>query len=98
LGSASPKAAEGFQGRAWGRPIARMRDYVEILRQALAGESVDHQGLEWSAPYRGAGAHGLPPSRLGLAPTTPIPVCIAASGPMMTELAAEIGDGWMPPQ
>ena len=98
IGSASQQAAEGFQGRPWGSQLARMRDYVAIMRQALDGRPVEYQGEEWSAPYRGPGNHGVPPNAIGLAPIAPIPIMVAASGPKMTELAAEIGDGWMPPQ
>ena len=66
LGSASPMAAEGLQGRPWGQPVARMRDYVAILRQAFAGQPLHHVGAEWSVPYRGPGAMGLQPAALGL--------------------------------
>lgn len=97
LGSAAPMACEGFQGRPWGNPVKRMRDFVTLLRQGLEGEPLDHQGEEWSAPYRGPGAHGIAPSPIGLEVIAPTPIVIAASGPQMISLAAEIGDGWMPP-
>lgn len=97
VGTAALQAREGFQGLPWGKPVRRMRDFVTILRQGLEGQPLDHDGQEWCAPYRGPGAHGLPPAPLGLAPMGEIPVCIAASGPQMIALAAEIGDGWMPP-
>jgi len=97
LGSAAPLACEGFQGRPWGNPVHRMRDYVAIMRQALAGQPIEHQGTEWSAPYRGPGAKGVPPTAIGLDAISDVPIIIAASGPQMTALAAEIGDGWMPP-
>lgn len=97
LGSASPMASEGFQGRPWGNPVKRMRDYVAILRQGFAGQAIDHQGEEWSAPYRGPCAVGIEPAAIGLDVISDIPVMVAASGPQMTSLAAEIGDGWMPP-
>lgn len=97
IGSASPIACEGLQGRPWGKPVARMRDYVAILRQAFAGEHLDYQGTEYSSPYRGPGNMGIAPTRIGLDIISPIPIIVAASGPQMTVLAAEIGDGWMPP-
>jgi alkanesulfonate monooxygenase SsuD/methylene tetrahydromethanopterin reductase-like flavin-dependent oxidoreductase (luciferase family) len=97
VGSAAPQASEGFQGRPWGNPVKRMRDFVAILRQGLAGQPIDHQGAEWSAPYRGPGAMGVEPAAIGLDVISEIPIVIAASGPQMTALAAEIGDGWMPP-
>jgi alkanesulfonate monooxygenase SsuD/methylene tetrahydromethanopterin reductase-like flavin-dependent oxidoreductase (luciferase family) len=90
-------ACEGFQGRPWGNPVKRMRDYVTIMRQGLSGRPLDHPGDEWSAPYRGPGAHGIVPMPIGLDVISDIPVMIAAAGPQMTVLAAEIGDGWMPP-
>jgi alkanesulfonate monooxygenase SsuD/methylene tetrahydromethanopterin reductase-like flavin-dependent oxidoreductase (luciferase family) len=97
VGSASPVACEALQGKPWGKPVARMRDYVAILRQAFAGEAIDHQGIEWSAPYRGPGNLGMPPAAIGLDVISQIPIVVAAAGPQMTVLAAEIGDGWMPP-
>jgi alkanesulfonate monooxygenase SsuD/methylene tetrahydromethanopterin reductase-like flavin-dependent oxidoreductase (luciferase family) len=97
LGSASPVASESLQGRPWGQPLSRMRDYVTILRQALQGLPLDHAGAEWSAPYRGPGSLHLDPTSIGLDVISEIPIILAGSGPMMTELAAEIGDGWMPP-
>ncbi|WP_220187878.1 LLM class flavin-dependent oxidoreductase [Pseudonocardia pini] len=97
LGSASPLAAECFHSRAWGSPVGRMRDYVTVLRQAFAGQPLDHAGTEWSAPYRGSDAQNLPPAPIGLVPQGDIPVLVAAAGPAMTRLAAEIADGWLPP-
>lgn len=97
LGSAAPQAREGLQGMPWGKPVRRMRDFVTILRQGLNGEAIDHAGQEWQAPYRGPDAMGVAPSPLGIRPGGEIPVCIAASGPQVTALAGEIGDGLMPP-
>jgi alkanesulfonate monooxygenase SsuD/methylene tetrahydromethanopterin reductase-like flavin-dependent oxidoreductase (luciferase family) len=97
LGSSNPMACEGFAGRPWGKPVRRMRDFVAILRQGLAGQHIDHQGEEWSSPYRGPGARGVAPPAIGLEVISDIPVVIAAAGPQMVSLAAEIGDGWMPP-
>jgi alkanesulfonate monooxygenase SsuD/methylene tetrahydromethanopterin reductase-like flavin-dependent oxidoreductase (luciferase family) len=97
LGSASPLASEAFQGRPWGKPVARMRDYVAVMRQAFSGRPLDHHGQEWSAPYRGPGAMGMAPAAIGLDVISDIPIMIAGSGAQMTVVAAEIGDGWMPP-
>ena len=97
LGSGTPMQREGFEGRPWGNPVKRMRDYVSLLRQGFAGQPLNHQGEEWSAPYRGPGNKGIEPLTLGLEPISPIPIMIAAAHPQMTALAAEIGEGWMPP-
>jgi alkanesulfonate monooxygenase SsuD/methylene tetrahydromethanopterin reductase-like flavin-dependent oxidoreductase (luciferase family) len=97
LGSGTPMQREGFEGRPWGNPVKRMRDYVTLLRQGFAGQPLDHQGAEWSAPYRGPDSQGLGPLTLGLEPISPIPIMIAASHPQMIALAAEISEGFMPP-
>jgi F420-dependent oxidoreductase-like protein len=97
LGSSMPVVVEGLHGRPWGRPVARMRDYVSVMRQAFGGDPIDHVGSEWSAPYRGDGATGQQPIPLTLETNPRIPIILAASGPQMTALAAEIADGWMPP-
>jgi F420-dependent oxidoreductase-like protein len=97
LGSSMPFVVEGLHGRAWGSPVARMRDYVTILRTAFEGAPVAHSGSEWSAPYAGEGALGIPAVALCMEMNSRIPIMMAASGPQMTMLAAEIADGWMPP-
>jgi alkanesulfonate monooxygenase SsuD/methylene tetrahydromethanopterin reductase-like flavin-dependent oxidoreductase (luciferase family) len=97
VGSSNPMACEGFAGRPWGNPVKRMRDFVSIMRQGLAGEHIDHQGEEWAAPYRGPAAKGVVSPAIGLDVLSEIPLVIAAAGPQMIALAAEIGDGWMPP-
>jgi len=73
----------------------RMRDYVAILRQAFAGQPLDHHGSELSVPYRGEGVE-FPPQAVDLDPIAAIPIIVAASGPAITTLAAEVADGWMP--
>ena len=93
LGSTSPQTTEGVMGVPWGAPVARMRDYVAILRQAFAGEPLNHQGKAYSVPAPGG---TTAPMALGLEPTPDIPVIVSASGPQMIRLSAEIGDGFMP--
>jgi alkanesulfonate monooxygenase SsuD/methylene tetrahydromethanopterin reductase-like flavin-dependent oxidoreductase (luciferase family) len=96
LGTGTPMQCEALEGKPWGNVVKRMRDYVAILRQGFAGEALDHQGKEWSAPYRGPGAKGLQPMKNGLDIISDIPIMIAAAHPEMIALAAEIGDGWFP--
>lgn len=97
FGSSSVMATEGMHGRKWGQQVARMRDYITLVRQGLDGEAMDHDGPEWSAPYRGPGAANLDPMRIGLEVLGPTPILIGGSGPRIIQLAAEIADGWMPP-
>jgi alkanesulfonate monooxygenase SsuD/methylene tetrahydromethanopterin reductase-like flavin-dependent oxidoreductase (luciferase family) len=97
LGNGDPILAEGIDGVAWGkRPAVRMRDYVTIMRRALAGEPVDHAGREVSVPYRGPDAMGAAPARVGLEPISDIPIMAGASHARTITQVAEIADGWMP--
>jgi len=93
LGSASPATSEGLAGQPWGNPTAKMRDYVAILRKAFRGEPLEHQGAAISVPAKGS---AVAPATVALEPTPDIPIIVAASGPAITRLAAEVGDGWMP--
>ena len=95
LGSTRRYVAEGLHGRPWGNPVARMRDFVQIVRNGFEGRSLAHRGTELSVPFP-ADADPVEPVRLLLDPTPDIPVYVAASGPQMITLAAEIADGWLP--
>lgn len=97
LGSGTPMQREGFEGKPWGKVVTRMRDYVTLLRQGFAGQPLDHDGEEWNAPYRGPDAMGMEPMTNGLDIISDIPIMIASAYPQMIALAAEIGEGWMPP-
>ena len=82
IGVSHRPAMDAALGLDMGRPLEVMREYVTVLRAALAGK-VDHQG----ARYRAAWQSGLP--RLPEAP----PILLAGLSPKMLELAGEIADG-----
>ncbi len=99
LGTSGPQVAEGWHGQAWGRPLERTREYVEIVRTILAREEpLTHHGTHYDVPYSGADATGLgKPLKLILHPLRrTIPIYLGAIGPKNVALAAEIADGWMP--
>jgi F420-dependent oxidoreductase-like protein len=98
LGVSGPQVVEGWYGQPWGRPLTRLRDYVTIMRRVLARqEPVAHAGTEISVPYQGPGATGLgKPLKPILRPRADIPLWLAGGGPRAVQLAAEIGDGWLP--
>ncbi len=103
IGNGDPVLAEGYDGVPWGqRPAVRMRDYVVLMRQALAGDPIEHRGRERSVPYRGRDAfrdregNGVAPMKVGLEPISEIPIMLAASYPRTITQAAELADGWMP--
>jgi F420-dependent oxidoreductase-like protein len=98
LGTSGPQVVEGWHGVAWGKPLGRTREYVEIVRAALRRETVEHHGPHYDIPYSGEDATGLgKPLKLILKPLRrDVPIYLAALGPKNVALAAEIADGWLP--
>jgi F420-dependent oxidoreductase-like protein len=98
IGLSGPQIVEGWYGQPWGRPNARLRDYLEITRKMLDREGpVTHDGPEIQLPYRGPGALGQgKPLRSILHPPARIPLWLGTVGPKNTELCAELCDGWFP--
>ena len=98
LGTSGPQVVEGWHGEPWGKPLAKTREYVEIVRRALRREVLEHHGREYEIPYAGNGATGLgKPLKLMLRPLrSAIPIYLAAISPKAVALAFEIADGWLP--
>jgi F420-dependent oxidoreductase-like protein len=98
LGLSGPQVVEGWHGEPYGKPLAKTREYVGIVRSILQRKSpLTHDGEHYQIPYQGADATGLgKPLKLMLHARTDIPIYIAAIGPKNVELAAEIADGWLP--
>jgi F420-dependent oxidoreductase-like protein len=98
LGTSGPQVVEGWHGQAWGRPLTRTREYVELVRKALRREAVALEGREYEVPYRGSDATGLgKPLKLMMRPLrAEIPIYLAALSPKNVALAFEIADGWLP--
>jgi F420-dependent oxidoreductase-like protein len=97
LGLSGPQVVEGWHGQPYGKPLARTREYVEIVRRILAREApLDFQGQEYHIPIQGGTGLGKP-LKLIVHPLRPrIPIYLASIGPKNVELAGEIGDGWLP--
>ena len=97
LGVSGPQIVEGWYGQPWGKPAARLRDYVAIMRKIWAREApVTHAGEEISLPYTGPGATGLgKPLKSILHTDTAIPILLGTSTPGNIRLAGEIADGWL---
>src|SRR5438067_610010 len=98
LGVSGPQVVEGWHGQPWGKPLAKTREYVEIVRAVLRREALEHHGPHYDIPYTGPGATGLgkPLKVLGRPLRADLPIYLAALGPKNVELAAEIADGWLP--
>ena len=97
LGASGPQVVEGWYGSAYPKPLARTREYVEVVRQVLAREApVRHEGEFYPLPYVGGAGLGKP-LKSTVHPVRPdLPVFLAAEGPKNVALAAEIADGWFP--
>jgi F420-dependent oxidoreductase-like protein len=98
LGTSGPQVVEGWHGEPWGKPLAKTREYVELVRAALRRETLEHDGEHFQVPYTGPGATGLgKPLKLMLRPLrSDIPIYLASIRPKSVALAAEIADGWLP--
>jgi F420-dependent oxidoreductase-like protein len=98
LGMSGPQVVEGWHGVPYGKPLARTREYVSIVREAIARrEPLTHSGAHYEIPYEGEDATGLGrPLKMITHSTHEIPIFLAAIGPKNVTLAAEIADGWLP--
>ena len=94
LGSSGPQVAEGWHGQPFTGQLQRTREYIEIVRMALAGERVQYGGESYTLPLPGGPGK---PLKLMIAPVQErIPIYLAANGPRNVALAGELADGWMP--
>jgi F420-dependent oxidoreductase-like protein len=93
LGVSGPQVSEGWHGVRFAKPLGRTREYVDVVRMALARQPVSYQGEHYELPLPGGPGKAL---KLGFHPLRPdIPVYLAAVGPKNLELAGEIADGWL---
>jgi F420-dependent oxidoreductase-like protein len=60
VGPSGPQVVEGWHGVAFGKPLQRTREYIEIIRRIIAREApLEYQSEHYQIPYRGPGATGL---------------------------------------
>lgn len=90
LGPSGPQVVEGLHGVPFARPLTRLRETLDVVRQACAGEKVAYSGATVEIPLPG----GSRPMRLSAAPRS-IPVHLAALSPAMLRLTGEVADGWL---
>ncbi|NJC72214.1 LLM class F420-dependent oxidoreductase [Planosporangium thailandense] len=93
LGVSGPQVSEGWHGVRFAKPLERTREYVDIVKMALAREKVEYHGRHYELPLPGGPGKAL---RLTLHPAREyVPIYLAAVGPKNLELAGEIADGWL---
>ncbi len=93
LGVSGPQVSEGWHGVPFAKPLGRTREYVDIVKKALAREPVAYDGEHFQLPLPGGAGKAL---RLTVHPVRDhIPIYLASVGPKNLELAGEIADGWL---
>ncbi|GAB3112943.1 LLM class F420-dependent oxidoreductase [Streptomyces calidiresistens] len=91
LGVSGPQVSEGWYGVRFDKPLARTREYVEIVRRAMSRERLSFEGEHWTLPLPGGPGK---PLKLTVHPVRErIPLYIAAIGPKNLEQTGEIADG-----
>jgi F420-dependent oxidoreductase-like protein len=93
LGVSGPRVSEGWHGVRFDHPLARTREYVAIVQQALARQRVRYEGEHYRLPL--PDGPGTPLMLAAHPPRAHIPLYLAAMGPRNLQLAGEIADGWL---
>jgi F420-dependent oxidoreductase-like protein len=99
LGVSGPQVVEGWYGQPFGKPLARTREYVDIIRRVLAREApLEFPGEHYQHPYAGPGSVGLgkPLKSITHPRRADVPIYLGAEGPKNVAMTAEIADGWLP--
>ena len=98
LGPSGPQVVEGWYGATYARPLTRMREYIDIIRQVIAREApVRHSGYHYQLPYQGKDSTGLgKPLKSILHGDPGMNIYTAAITSGGIKLAAEIADGFFP--
>ena len=92
LGASGPQVVEGLQGRSFRAPLTRMRETVDIIKLAFAGEKLAYHGKYHELPLPGGEGKAL---RLAQPGNENIPIYLATLGPKSLEYTGEAADGWL---
>ena len=96
LGASGPQVVEGWYGQPYAKPLARTREYVEIIRTILARkEPVTYAGEHYTLPYPGGTGLGKAVRSITHPLREDLPIYLASEGPKNVALTAEIADGWL---
>jgi F420-dependent oxidoreductase-like protein len=96
LGVSGPQVVEGWYGQPFSKPLARMREYIGILRQIWARQGpVTNEGPHYPLPLPEGTGLGKPLKSSIHPLREDIPIYLAAEGPKNIAMAAELCDGWL---
>ncbi|MEV4002129.1 LLM class F420-dependent oxidoreductase [Actinomadura sp. NPDC049753] len=97
LGASGPQVVEGWYGQPFPKPLARTREYLDIVRQVWRREEpVTSEGPHYPLPYPGGSGLGKPLKSIAHPVRPEIPVYLGAEGPKNVALSAEVAQGWLP--
>ncbi|MDP9118403.1 MAG: LLM class F420-dependent oxidoreductase [Actinomycetota bacterium] len=97
LGASGPQVVEGWYGQPYPKPLARTREYIEVIRAILKRDvPVTHEGDFYPLPHPGGMNLGKALKSTVHPLREDIPILLGAEGPKNVALAAEIADGWLP--
>jgi len=98
LGPSGPQVVEGWHGVAYGKPLTRTKEYIQIIRKILERkEPVEFKGEIYQIPYTGPGATGLgKPLKSILHGNAKMPIYTASISPNGVACSAEVADGLLP--
>jgi len=92
LGTSGPQVVEGLHGRPFKAPLTRLKETVEIIKLAFAGEKIEYHGKYHELPLPGGQGKALKLSQ----PANPkIPIYLATLGPHALEYTGAAADGWL---
>ena len=95
LGVSGPQVVEGWYGQSFAKPLARTREYIEILRAIWARkEPVVFEGEHYQLPLPGTEL-GKPHKSIVRPLREDIPIYLAAEGPKNIALATQLCQGWL---
>ncbi len=87
LGTSGRNVIEDWHGVKFDYPVSRTREYIQIVRMALAGGRVNYDGRFYQ----------LQRFRMGVQPVQErIPIYVASLGQRNLQLTGELADGWLP--
>lgn len=92
LGVSGPQVVEGLHGTPFAKPLRRLRETVDIVRQAFAGEKISYDGEHHQLPLPGGQGKSL---RLAQPANDQIPIWLATLGPRSLEYTGQAADGWV---
>ena len=92
LGVSGPQVVEGLHGQPFAHPLARLREYIAIVKMGISGERITAPGPNYVLPRVGGEGKAL---KLSMPPKPGIPIYLATLGPKSLELTGELADGWL---